>query len=125
MVLDIYKTKVNVNISNVFRVTEQKHFLMLYADTDSLGTITVLFACTSYKQVYLFTCGVTLYDFVSSADFFQINFFKIFFQEHYQCQTVLILSVLIWVLTVCKGYQQMAKFTTAKKELYTDWQKKA
>ena len=42
-------------------------------------------------------------------------FQMIFFQEHYQCQTVWIqiktdvLSVLIWVQTICKGYQQTTK----------------
>ena len=44
--------------------------------------------------------------------FFKINIFEKFFQEYHLCQTVWvqnrpdILSGLIWVLTVCKGYQQ-------------------
>ena len=44
--------------------------------------------------------------------FFQNHFFEIFFQEYHQCQTVWIqirsnvMSSLIWVQTVCKGYQQ-------------------
>ena len=47
-----------------------------------------------------------------SADFFKINFLKNYFRKFHQCQTVWILirpdvlSGLIWVQTVCKGYQQ-------------------
>ena len=60
-----------------------------------------------------------------SVDFFQkINFSKKFFQEHYQeCQTVWIqiridvLSVLICVLTVCKGYQETTNFVTSRQRV--------
>ena len=38
--------------------------------------------------------------------FFKINFFKKFFQEHYKSVKQFETSVLIWVQTVCKGYQQ-------------------
>ena len=54
---------------------------------------------------------------------FKINFFKKFFQEHYQCQTVWIrvrndiLSVLIWVQTVCKDYQQTIKVAASKESV--------
>ena len=51
--------------------------------------------------------------FLSSADFFsKSTFLKKFFQEYHQCQTVWsqiwpnILLGLIWVQTVCKGYEQ-------------------
>ena len=46
-----------------------------------------------------------------------------FFKEHYQCQTLWIqirtniLLVLIWVQTVCKGYQQMTKGATSKERV--------
>ena len=53
--------------------------------------------------------------FLLSADFFsKSTFLKNFFQEYHKCQTVWIqtrpdiLSGLIWVKTVCKGYQQTA-----------------
>ena len=56
-----------------------------------------------------FFCRVSLF-------FFKINCFKIFFQEH--CQGVKvwfkirpdILLGLIWIESVCKDHQQMAKF---------------
>ena len=54
--------------------------------------------------------------FLSSADFFQNEGFQeILSGIQSECQTVWIqirtdiLSVLIWVQTVCKGYQQMTK----------------
>ena len=54
---------------------------------------------------------------LSYADFFsKLIFSKKFFQEHYQSVKRFwiqirnnILSVLIWVQAVCKGYQQMTK----------------
>ena len=56
--------------------------------------------------------------------FFKIDFFqKILSGTLSECQTVWthiridILSVLIWVQTVCKGYQQMTKLPLAGKEL--------
>ena len=61
--------------------------------------------------------------FFLSADLFQNYFFKKFFQEHYQSQAVWIqiktdiLSVLIWVQTVCKGYQLMTKATASKERV--------
>ena len=62
---------------------------------------------------------VIFYDFLSSVDFFQNHLFRKFFQ----CQTLWIqirpdiLSGLIWVQTVCKAYQQMAKSPLSCKEL--------
>ena len=59
---------------------------------------------------------------LSSADFFQNNIFKKFFHKHNQGQMVWIqisteiMSVLIWVQTVCKGYQQMKKTDRYTKE---------
>ena len=54
--------------------------------------------------------------------FDKINFFKKIFQEHYQSikRFGSILSGLIWVQTVCKGYQQTAKSLQARKESKTD-----
>ena len=55
--------------------------------------------------------------------FLQIYLFKKFFQEHYQCQTVWIQvrtyvsSVLIWVQTVCKGYQRTTKVADSKERV--------
>ena len=61
-------------------------------------------------------------------NFFQNDFplFKKFFQEQYQSQTVWIqirtdiLSVLIWVQTVCIGYQHMTKVTANKVRVDTE-----
>ena len=54
--------------------------------------------------------------------FFKIYFFKKIFQEHYQSVKQFwikirtnILPALIWVLTVCKGYQQTARLTADDK----------
>ena len=64
---------------------------------------------------------VNFYDFVSSVDFFQ--FLITFSEKFFQCQTLWIqnrpdiLSGLMWVLTVCKGYQQMTKSPLSCKEL--------
>ena len=75
------------------------------------GRLTYLFA---YLVIFLLF-------FLLSADFFQNQLFKNPFQEYHQCQTVWIqirpdiLAGLIWVQTVCKGYQQM---TLVGKELY-------
>ena len=50
---------------------------------------------------------------------FKMNFFKKIFQEYHQCQTIWIqirpdvLSGLIRVQTVCKGYQQTTKVPTS------------
>ena len=56
--------------------------------------------------------------------FFKIDFFEKFLQElPSECQTVWIqirtdiLSVLIWVQTVCRGYQQMTKSPLARNEI--------
>ena len=48
--------------------------------------------------------------------FFKINFFKKFFQEHYQSVNQLTerTSALIWVQTVWKGYQQTKKVAAGK-----------
>ena len=72
----------------------------------------------------LFACCVILHAILSSAAFFNVNVFKKkkkkkkkknTFGTLSECQTVWIqirtdiLSGLIWVQTVCKGYQQMTK----------------
>ena len=63
-------------------------------------------------------CWVILHAFWSSVDFyFKINFFKKIFQEY--CQSV-VLSGLIWVQTVCKGYQQMTNVTTSNERMCMD-----
>ena len=58
--------------------------------------------------------------------FFKINFFKKYFRNTItlsECQTVWIqiktniLSVMIWVQTVCKGYQQRTKVAASKKRV--------
>ena len=65
-----------------------------------------------YQVPLIFAFWVIFHASMSSADFFKIHFFKKFFQEYRQCQTVWIQirpnisSGLIWVKTVCKGYQQ-------------------
>ena len=46
-----------------------------------------------------------------SADFFQIRFFKIFFQEHYQSAKLF-----------AKGYQQMTKVAASKERVITNTQ---
>ena len=56
---------------------------------------------------------------LSSADFFQNQLFLKILSGTSECQTVWIqirtdiLSVLLWVQTVCKGYQQTTKVTTS------------
>ena len=47
--------------------------------------------------------------------FYKINFFKKIFQEYHQ--SVNILSGLIWVEAVCKGYQQTTKVTTSRERV--------
>ena len=61
---------------------------------------------------------------LSSADFFQNQFFQqILSGTLSECQTVWIqirtdiLSVLIWVQTVCKCYQQITKFVASKERV--------
>ena len=68
----------------------------------------------------LFACWVILHAFLSFVDIFLNNFSKTnIFQEYHQCQTVWIqirpdvLSGLIGVQTVCKGYQQTTKVATS------------
>ena len=79
-----------------------------------------------YNTHELFACWVIFDDFLSSADFFQNYLFqKILSGTLSECQTVWIqvrtdiLSVLIWVQTVCKGYQQTTKFTASKERVKT------
>ena len=71
----------------------------------------------SQREILLFVCWVIFHDFLLSADFFQINFFKkILSGIRSGCQAVWIqirpkiLSALIWVQTVCKGDQQGKSF---------------
>ena len=63
------------------------------------------YICTRMHKLYL----------LPSADIFKINFFKKFFQQHYQRVKGFgfgagpkVLLVLIWVQTVCKGQQKVA-----------------
>ena len=80
-------------------------FLPFYLDLCMLGN----FSC--------FCCCVKI--------FFKINFFKKFFQEHYQSvkwfgfksDRTNILSALIWVRSVCKGYQPMTKVAASKERV--------
>ena len=65
----------------------------------------------------LFACWDILHDFLSSTEFFKINFFQIILSGiPSECPTVWIwvrldvLSGLTWVQTVCKNYQQTANF---------------
>ena len=75
---------------------------------------------TDSEISYLFAFWVIVHALLLSADFFS-QLFDFFFQEYHQCQTVWIQirpdikSVLIWVQTVCKDYQQTTKVNTTKK----------
>ena len=70
--------------------------------------ISIIYEC---KPCELFACWV-----ISSA-----NFFKDFLSETIECHTVWfqirtdVLSVLIWLQTVCKGYQQMTSTERVKR----------
>ena len=75
-----------------------------------------------YRHEVSFACWVILS--LSSADFFQnYHFQKIISGTLSVCQTVWIqirtdnLSVLIWVQTVCKGYQQTTKVAACKERV--------
>ena len=68
----------------------------------------------SLIQFHLFAYWVILHALLSAADFFQNQLFrKIISEIPSECQTAWIqirpnaLSGLIWIQTVCKGYQQM------------------
>ena len=54
--------------------------------------------------------------FLSSADFFQINFFKEIFHEHYQSVKLFgsRSGPTFWVQTVCQGSQQTTKVAASK-----------
>ena len=68
--------------------------------------------CLLFQQINLFFILL-----LSSADFFQNKLFqKILSGTLSVCHTVWIqiLSVLIWVQTVCKGYQQTTKVSASK-----------
>ena len=56
---------------------------------------------------------------LSFADSFKTDFFKQFFQKHYQSIQIktVILSVLIWVQAVFKGYQQKTKGAANQKKI--------
>ena len=64
--------------------------------------------------------ALKMFQIIEHCDFIIINFFKNLFQEHYQCQTVWIRIrtnrklVLIWIQTVCKGYQQQGSHRLEK-----------
>ena len=108
-----------------FELQSRSIFLMLYADTYSLGTITVLFACTSYKQVYLFTCRVTLYDFFSSADFFKLTSSKYSFRNtinvklFWYCQSWSGSWLFVKVISRCQNspLQRKSYILTGKRKL--------
>ena len=84
----------------------------------------------TYNNSLLFVCSVIFHDFfLLSADFSQ-NYF--FFQNIHSgtlsdCQMVwiqiriVIMSFLIWVQTVCKGYQQTEKIATRKETFNYKW----
>ena len=55
---------------------------------------------------------------LSSADFFNINFFKKFFKEHKQSVKKLD-HILILVQTVCRGYQETTKVAASKEKVKT------
>ena len=65
-------------------------------------------------------CWVIFHTF--ALTFFKINFFKKLFPKHYQSVLIKtnilraddVLSVLIWVKTVSKGYQPTTKVTASK-----------
>ena len=66
-------------------------------------------------------CTFVLLYFLSSADFFQNQLFQKFLSgTQSECQTVWnqirtdVLSVLIWVQIVCKGYHQTTKVVASK-----------
>ena len=71
-------------------------------------------------QVHVFVGRVKIVSHSSSRTSAILNYFCSLLSE---CQTVWIqiridiLSVLIWVQTVCKGYQQMRKVATSKERL--------
>ena len=86
----------------------------------------VVFFLHSYrfKNLLNYECWVIFHALLSSAYYFsKSTFLKKIFREHYlaECQTVWIqirtdiLSVLIWIQTVCKGYQRMTKVAAGKK----------
>ena len=61
-----------------------------------------------------------MHDLMMSADFYKINLFKQFLQDCHQRVKHFgprsgseVLSGLIWVLTVCKGYEQTIKGTAS------------
>ena len=65
----------------------------------------------------IFVFILTLCMLCNFHDFFEKKtFFKKFFQEHYQFGYDL-LSGLIWVQTVCTGYQQMTKLAAGKEKV--------
>ena len=67
------------------------------------------FACScsvgftgDYCHESKYTCWVNFVLLLPSVHFLKTNCFENIYQEHYQN----VLSVLIWVQTICKGYQQ-------------------
>ena len=64
--------------------------------------------------------ALKMFQIIEHCGFIIVNFFKNLFQEHYQCQTVWIRIrtnrnlVLIWIQTVCKGYQQQGSHRLEK-----------
>ena len=79
-----------------------------------------MFSIESLHSLTFFMLGKFLMLLLSSADFFKIINFKKKSGTLSKCQMVWIqirtniLLVLIWVQTVCKGYQQMTKVATSK-----------
>ena len=80
-----------------------------------------------------FACWVIFYTFCCLLIFFKITFFKNLFQEeNYQrvkwfesrSGTTLML-VLIWLQTVCKGYQETTKVPASNERVFNEMQGKA
>ena len=75
------------------------------SQTQKTGFLTSRPILTAYWVIFHVVCHLLIV--------FKINFFRKFFQEYHECQTVWIqirpdiLSGLIWVQTVCIGYQKM------------------
>ena len=73
-----------------------------------------------YTCFTVFACWVFFHAFHIICWLFKINFFKRFFQEHVRMSNILdtyTLWVMIYVQTVCKGYQQTTKLLFTRKEL--------
>ena len=95
----------------------------------NLLELQLLLVCKSLRLLYLISyrfnslnAGYCLMVFLPFADFSKLTFSKTSFRYTIRVSNGLdqdqtdILSVLIWVQTVCKGYQQTSKVATYSKE---------